>query len=378
MTAKPNHGAVWTLEPHTAVKHALLRHYLDAWFPILGSRYPEVVFIDGFAGPGIYANGEPGSPILALRSLLDRPDLNALDRARFLFHFNEMDPERHATLCTELEAERAKRSGWPSNVMVAPPTNLKFTELTKQALAGRRADSPTFAFVDPFGYGDVPMCVLADLATPKSTELFIYFDYNSVQRFATANVVDPQLELLFGTKDFALAPPAGTGERKQFVYNLYKRQLHDVCKMPHVQGFEMVNLQGKTGSYLFFCTRNMLGFDKMKSIMWRHAPMGDFRFRDRLAGMEVMMSDHVDTEPLKHALLVEFSGQSVPIETVEEFVVAKTPFVTSHLRAKTLRPMQASKLVSSPNQKKPGTFPEGTIVTFAEPVDSASVSMFDV
>ncbi len=61
----------WKLEPHTAAKHEILRQYLNAWFPILGSQHERVVFLDGFAGPGIYEDGEPGSPIIALRTLLE-------------------------------------------------------------------------------------------------------------------------------------------------------------------------------------------------------------------------------------------------------------------------------------------------------------------
>lgn len=57
---------VWPLEPHTAAKHALLKNYLGAWFPILASARGRVVFLDGFAGPGHYDGGEPGSPIIAL------------------------------------------------------------------------------------------------------------------------------------------------------------------------------------------------------------------------------------------------------------------------------------------------------------------------
>jgi three-Cys-motif partner protein len=57
---------VWPLEPHTKGKHEVLRHYLEAWFPILGFTQGRIVFIDGFAGPGEYAGGEKGSPLIAL------------------------------------------------------------------------------------------------------------------------------------------------------------------------------------------------------------------------------------------------------------------------------------------------------------------------
>src|SRR5437016_1710637 len=64
----------WPADPHTLAKHAILQRYLQAWFPILtrqasslAHQYKsaprrEILFIDGFAGPGEYTNGKEGSP----------------------------------------------------------------------------------------------------------------------------------------------------------------------------------------------------------------------------------------------------------------------------------------------------------------------------
>jgi three-Cys-motif partner protein len=69
---------VWDAEPHTLVKHAILRRYLQAWLAILtqqASALPkagrEILFVDGFAGPGEYQGGEPGSPVIALKTAIE-------------------------------------------------------------------------------------------------------------------------------------------------------------------------------------------------------------------------------------------------------------------------------------------------------------------
>jgi three-Cys-motif partner protein len=68
---------VWELRPHTEAKHQLLTGYLKAWFPILSRWNDRIMFLDGFAGPGIYkgdtpdALPKPGSPIKALDVLLE-------------------------------------------------------------------------------------------------------------------------------------------------------------------------------------------------------------------------------------------------------------------------------------------------------------------
>src|SRR5260370_42587074 len=60
---------IWELEAHTRAKHELLRRYLQAWMPILAQGgFPNILYIDGFAGPGRYAGGGAGTPTFALNS----------------------------------------------------------------------------------------------------------------------------------------------------------------------------------------------------------------------------------------------------------------------------------------------------------------------
>ena len=66
----PPRSTLWALENHTRGKHLVLKNYLDAWLPIMRKHNGRVLFIDAFAGPGEYAEGEPGSPVIAYA----RPD----------------------------------------------------------------------------------------------------------------------------------------------------------------------------------------------------------------------------------------------------------------------------------------------------------------
>ena len=61
---------LWERKPHTGAKHDILRRHLNAWFPILTRWNERVGFIDGFAGPGEYLGGEPGSPAIALKAAI--------------------------------------------------------------------------------------------------------------------------------------------------------------------------------------------------------------------------------------------------------------------------------------------------------------------
>jgi hypothetical protein len=136
-------------------------------------------------------------------------------------------------------------SPWPGNVTVLPPENKAFSELGEGLLAeARNGLIPLFAFVDPFGYKDAPIDLIRRLLQYNKAELFIYFDFNSVNRFAGKHAgVDHRFEALFGCDDFYNAPARGPA-RQKFLHDLYERQLRTVCSMAYVRSFEMVNETG--------------------------------------------------------------------------------------------------------------------------------------
>ena len=75
-------GVLWNADPHTLAKHRLLENYLSAWLPtLLQGGFRGVTYAEGFAGPGIYEGGEPGSPVIALRTFLDQRALLAAGRS---------------------------------------------------------------------------------------------------------------------------------------------------------------------------------------------------------------------------------------------------------------------------------------------------------
>lgn len=353
--------------PHTAAKHSLLRTYLGAWFPIMARYNKRVMFYDAFAGPGEYTGGELGSPMIALQTLLDHDHFAAMRQTEFFLLFNEQDAACAAHLDGLVTEFREARKPWPPNVMIGI-TNATFIELTTEMTdhvdSSNGSLVPTFAFVDPVGVKATPMSVLRRLTDYPKGELLVYFAHDFVIRFCGAGNIDQALTDLFGTEEYKDASLLSETQRSQYLHDLYKRQLHDVCGFPYIQSFAMYNNRGKRVYDLFYCTREPIGLDRMKWAMWKIAPSGDFSFRDRFAGMEVIFGDTVDTEPLRIDLLSQFAGQAVTIEAITDYVIASTPFASSHVKRLTLAEMQKQGLISSPNQMRKNTYPNGTIIVF--------------
>jgi three-Cys-motif partner protein len=93
-------GTVWDLDPHTAKKHEILRRYFEAWLPIMSRYSSQVLYVDGFAGPGEYSNCEDGSPLQVLKSAIEHRYKSDAELACL---FVEADSERHAHLNVVLE-----------------------------------------------------------------------------------------------------------------------------------------------------------------------------------------------------------------------------------------------------------------------------------
>lgn len=80
-------------------KHTILSKYLGAWFTIHSQnrygtegkyetcpQYTHIVYVDGFAGPGLYSSGkDPGSPAVAYELAVTHKSLKAEVRIYMIF-----------------------------------------------------------------------------------------------------------------------------------------------------------------------------------------------------------------------------------------------------------------------------------------------------
>lgn len=123
-------------------KHAVLREYAPTYASKVGKYSPNnrVEIIDGYAGPGQYANGDPGSPMV----FLQMAQLLAKNR-RIHCTFIEEDP----TLFARLKANLAQAGIADGTATLLPGTMSQHLDAVLHLATG----VPVFAFIDPFGLG---------------------------------------------------------------------------------------------------------------------------------------------------------------------------------------------------------------------------------
>jgi three-Cys-motif partner protein len=349
---------IWDLSPHTRAKHEILRRYLQAWTPILShGGFPDIIYIDGFAGPGRYSQGEDGSPIIALRAALDQ---SIPSSTRVFFLFVERDLERAAVLQEIVDSIQR-----PANfrVKVAPGSTFEteVAELIEFYNSRRRPLPPTFAFVDPFGWTGVPFSLLAQILGYPSCEVLVNFMYEEINRFLTQSDQPENFDTFFGTGDWRGCVGGSPQWRNRCLHDLYVRQLRQVAGAIYVRSFEMRNEAGMTDYYLFYATNSLKGLQKMKEAMWRVDPKGEFKFSDATDPNQLVMFGEPDIDILLGQIFQRFARRETTVQDVEEFVLAETAFRETHYKRQVLAVLEKSappKLIAvNPRSgRPPGTY----------------------
>ncbi len=357
---------LWSFKPQTKGKHLVLKSYLDAWLPILGTWSGRIIFIDGFAGPGKYSKGEDGSPIIALRAFCEHK-ARGIIKAEVGFIFIEKEKDRAEYLERVVEEWKPKlpESCWVR--VVQGKFDETMTEVLNRIDEQAKQLAPAFIMIDPFGVSDTPMTVIERIMKNPSSEVYITFMYESINRFKTTPEFARHLDELFGCNNWRDGMElSGQEETKDFFYGLYERQIRNAGAQ-YVVHFDLYE-DNRLIYGIFFGTRNLTGCDRMKQAIWKVAPFGDFAFHGTRSRQLMLGLDTPDFEPLKEALSREFRGKKwVSIKDITDFVSSdRTDYHSSHIKRGALVPMEndGQIKVNERTRKKKRTYPEGTMIRF--------------
>lgn len=345
---------LWNLDDHTAAKHLVLRKYLDGWIAVMAQQTlntagyrlapPRLLLVDGFAGPGRYATGQPGSPLLMLDALLSHSGIGRWDSVQFIYLFIEHDGRR----VERLRREVAGLGALPKNVTVLiehgefEPT---FGRMLDETTNHGKVLIPTFAFIDPFGYSASSMSLTGKLLAFPRCEVLVFLPLSFVHRFVGRDGQDAALTSLFGCEAWREAIPLQGNDRSDFLLALFKRQLGTNPTVEHVHSFQLRTKDGNDYRLVFGLGHDK-GLDLAKDAMWKVDPIaGTAYVATSHTGQEVLFAPTVDTAPLLADLRAEFGTRWFTIEEAEHFTRIHPVFRVGHLRQKTVLPAEkAGKL----------------------------------
>lgn len=351
---------LWAMDDHTRAKHEILRRYLEGWLPIMTSYNGRIIYLDGFAGPGEYDKGQPGSPLIAIDTFLNHT-YSPVRTKEVQFFFIEQDHARYEHL-----KQLLARKVLPTTASCKIEEGLfdeTMTELLNQLESQQLRLAPTFAFIDPFGYSHTPMSTIKKLMSHTSCEVLITFMYEEINRFLNADYTnkEAQYDALFGTTEWrTITQKAATAqERRDKLHSLYQDQLKKAAGIHYVRSFCMRNQHNATDYFLFFGTNSLLGMEKMKQAMWKVDTSGTYEFSDFSNPYQPWLLSHADDSVLQHTLSNHFKGQTVSVKAVRKYVITETPFYK--FKTEALKPLESAgkiNVISSNPKRRKGYFPD--------------------
>ena len=359
---------IWSIEPHTKAKHQILEEYLKAWFPIIGRWAGRIVYLDGFAGPGKYKDGEDGSPVIAIKTAIEHTMIK--DTTNITFGFIENDKKRSEVLKQTLQE---KFDPVPQNItyqVIDSNFEKSVREMLDRLEEKDQKLAPTFAFIDPFGYSDFSMNLIRRLLGYDKSEVLITFMTGFVNRF-----LDPAHEdavtKLYGSKEFIEAKNIEkTEDRINFLIKLYENKLKENEGVKYVRSFEMVGNDNNVVYHLIFGTKHWKGLEVIKKAMLKVDSRGMYSFSDRIGfGQTFFVNIRDGNEWMSDAaelIFRHFKGQSAEVDKIHQFVITDTPYLFKKEILKFLEKKSSPQILAVSNRKtKTLSYPDGCVVKFS-------------
>lgn len=344
----------WDILEHTLAKHDIYRRYLERWFPILlngANAYPSATYAEGFAGPGIYKSGDPGSPVIALRAYLKKVPAG---KAVTKFIFIDDDPRCVNMLNDQLREQFTHRPRSRDELLVTPFEGKCVDVLGEQLTRHDAWGKPILAVLDSWGNAPISYSLLRRIAHNPASEVIVTFGPQHFVRFVT-DLGSKADEVFGGDQRWREVQDQPDGEAKrQHLLDCYRRTLQS-AGFRHLLDFELVDRRGEV-LYLIFATNHPRGVEKMKDTLWEVDPVRGVGFRDPRDEQRETLFDVNEPilSPLARLLLprIERAGsEGVLVRDLRDFALHETVFRPQHV-APALQPLVDSGTIRSAPQHR--------------------------
>ncbi len=331
------------------MKHRILRLYLNPWLKKISTVNSDILYVDGFAGPGVYPDGSDGSPIIAMEmanKILSESERVSKRVETIRCVFIEKDSENFAKL-EESVGSRAKElddridpvcingefEGWANDFInefqdTSPP--------------------PGLVFIDPFGYSNIPFELISDLYRLRdcSLELLITFMAGKMAQWMVDQDHQKAISDTLGIDDWQteVPPDMSKDERAEQFSSIYQRELQERAGAAFTMPFEMVEETKKQVCYyLIHVTNHWEGLKVMKETMFNAGADDKFAYLgpdhsgyedEQLSFAEFAETDNFEEriEDFAQELYSKYKGTDIIFQDLLEDTFDENVFKVSHYR----------------------------------------------
>lgn len=257
-----------SLYAHSEIKVRLLKEYMGAYLGILSNTewINKVYLYDLFCGPGIYENGGEGSPIIFLKEIIKADTTVARPRnkpTKFICLFNDKDREKIDLLKENISKLNLDISG-SGKINFENEDYKKILKSVIQQISNFQNERG-FVFIDPFGYGNISLFDIKQLALSGKSEVLLFMPTHHMYRFKDNGTPESLVKFLGDLKILNSVRGAKGLDFIEVIKNGFQQSLGDTV---FVDSF-VIERDKNQFFCLFFFTTNMLGYIKMLDAKWK-------------------------------------------------------------------------------------------------------------
>lgn len=262
-----------TMLAHSRAKVEFYEKYLERYLPILSlSKYISTINIyDVFCGKGVYENGGEGSPVRALKAIVDAKK-KFPSSTKVALRLNDKD-ELNIESVRQYIAQAVPGYEQYCDVKFAHVDAEKLLDNMTGWLQGTKSDERNLLFIDPYGYKTIHKETLKGLMRNGKTEIILFLPVSFMHRFkdyaleADTETIAPLRR--FTEEFFPEGHPMRNVDEEMNVHE-YIDCLKDAFSYGGKYYTSSYQIEREKGKFfaLFFMTSNLLGFEKILEVKW--------------------------------------------------------------------------------------------------------------
>lgn len=285
-----------TMLPHSKAKVEFYEKYLERYLPIMSlSPYITTIHIyDFFCGQGVYENGGEGSPIRALKSVVNVKKSKP-SRTKFKLYLNDLSPKSVESV-KDYIAQNIPDYKSCCDVEFSTEDAVKLLDELGTSLFRTRTDERNLLFIDPYGYSLIHKETIENILKNGKTEIILFLPVSFMHRFSgyafdpdASNGVAPLRRFIeeFFPENHPMRKP--DEEMNVHEYIDYLKDAFSFGDKYYTASYQIERERGKYFA-LFFMTHNLMGFEKILEVKWKLDEEDGNGFRLEKASPYVQMS----------------------------------------------------------------------------------------
>lgn len=318
--------------PSSKIKASIVSDYFPQYCKIIRRKHePEKFrYIDLFAGPGIYEDGNVSTPIMLARNIAKEPSLK--DKVQFVFNDFYLRDELQSNFESEFPTGTFQQGVAFLNREVGEDESiyraLERSTMRPDARGKFWNESPALLFFDPFGYRGMRTEPLAKFMKNWGNEIFLFINTKRINPALENEQLEDLMRLWFPTRFDSLKVEVrklrSVPERLEFILTSLRAEFVSLMddRNVHCCAFRFQEEDSRTTShYILHITKGYRGYDLCKSVYNRfanedlvlHNGSNTYTFDPKKCEREMsLFGDSLGAvEALKSLLCEEFKGRRI-------------------------------------------------------------------